>query len=164
MQLTPYYESHCQKYPSGMNGRDSKISSLDPPIHTPPSIRTLSGLDPLGMLLSGKLRIVETSIDQIAEEISGRERLRDRMLETIDKEICLQKELLYQVAPHGSSPFTVGDPKRRVGIERAIATLDAEKRQERCSAWKDIAGLNKELRVLLREQEEEKRRQRVIGE
>ena len=75
-----------------------------------------------------------------------------------------QKELLYQVAPHGSATFTIGDPKRRTGIEKAIATLEAEKRHETGSAWKDIAGLNKELRILLREHEEEKRRQRVIGE
>jgi hypothetical protein len=116
------------------------------------------------MLLAGKLRIVEASIEQITQEIEGREGLRDGMLNSIDKELCQQKELLYQVAPNGSSTFTIGDPKRRSGIEKAIATLEAEKRKETGSAWKDTANLNKERRELWREREEEKRRQRVIGE
>ncbi|HQN00965.1 MAG TPA: hypothetical protein PLL36_07820 [Candidatus Hydrogenedentes bacterium] len=141
-----------------------KTGSLDHKSPIALSFESHGRLDPLEMLLAGKLRIVEASIEQITQEIEGREDLRNSMLNAIDKELCQQKELLYQVAPHGSATFTIGDPKRRTGIEKAIATLEAEKRHETGSAWKDIAGLNKELRILLREHEEEKRRQRVIGE
>lgn len=116
------------------------------------------------MLMAGKLRIIEAAIEQITNEVEDRENLQKVLLETIDNEICDQKEALYQVAPHGSSPFTVGDSKRRASIERELAALEAEKRKETCSTWKDIANLKRELRDLLREHNEEKRRQRVMGE
>ena len=164
MQLTPYYVPHCQRLCSGGNESGLKTSSSDRKDPIALSFESHGRLDPLEMLLAGKLRIVEASIKQITQEIDGREGLRDGMLNAIDKELCQQKELLYPVAPNGSSTFTIGDPQRRSGIEKAIATLEAEKRQETGSAWKDIAGLNTELRILLREHEEEKRRQRVIGE
>ena len=164
MQLTPYYVPHCQRSYSGGSESSLKTSSLD---HRSPialSFETRGHLDPLEMLLAGKLRIIESSIEQITHEIEGREKLRSSTLECIDKELCIEKESLYQAAPHGSSPFTIGDPKRRSGIEKAISTLEAEKRKETGSAWKDISGLTKELRELVREHSEEKRRQRVIGE
>lgn len=164
MQLTPYYLPQSQRLYSGGNESVLKTGSLDRKSPIALSFESHGRLDPLEVLLAGKLRIVEASIEQITQEIEGRADLRNSMLDAIDKELCQQKELLYQVAPHGSATFTIGDPKRRTGIEKAIATLEAEKRHETGSAWKDIAGLNKELRILLREHEEEKRRQRVIGE
>ena len=68
------------------------------------------------------------------------------------------------MAPHGSSPFTIGDSRRRASIEKELSTLEAEQRRETTAAWKDIANLKKELRALLREEAEEKRRQEVIGQ
>lgn len=164
MQSMPYYVPHCQRSYSGGSESNSNTSSLDRKGPTVLSSEANSRLDPLEMLLAGKLRIIEASIEQITQEILGRENLSVSMLNAIDKELCGERESLFQVAPHGSSPFTIGDSKRRGGIEKAIASLEAEKRHETGSAWKDIAGLNKELRILLREHEEEKRRQRVIGE
>jgi hypothetical protein len=116
------------------------------------------------MFVAGKLRIVEAGIEQVIQEIEEREKLRDSLLEEIDNEFCRQRELLFQVAPRGSSTFTVGDPKRRSNIEKELATLESEKRRERTSAWKDIANLKTEVRGLLREHSEEKRRQQVLGE
>jgi hypothetical protein len=98
----------------------------------------------------------------VQEAIDEREALRDRSLEAIDQAMCAQKELLYQSAPHGSSTFTIGDPKRRAQIERELSALEAEKRKETTAAWKDVATLQKELRELLREKLEEEQRQRVM--
>ena len=113
--------------------------------------------------MSGKLRILEASIEQITREIEEREQLRDTTLETIDKAICEQKTMLHQVAPHGIMPITVGEPKRRASIEKEVASLEEEKRRETVSAWRDIAGLKRELRELQREHAEEARRHQVIG-
>ena len=115
------------------------------------------------MFVAGKLKVLEAAIEQISQEIDDRERLRDTLLSKMDEAICEQKESLFQVAPYGSSPFTLGDSKRRSSIEKELGVLEAEKRRETTSAWKDIAGLKKELRLLLREYDEEKRRQQVMG-
>ena len=50
-------------------------------------------------------------------------------------------------------------PARR---EKEIAALEAERRREQSGTWKDVASLKRELRLLLRERDEEKRRQQVI--
>ena len=163
MSLTHYYAPPYQKLSSGGSESSLRQDSLETKEATVPSAEDPNRLDPLEMLMAGKLRIIETAIEQITNEIEDRENLQKVLLDTIDDQICDQKEALNQVAPHGSSPFTVGDSKRRASIEKELAALEAEKRKETCSAWKDIANLKKEMRDLLREHNEEKRRQQVIG-
>ena len=164
MPSMPYYAAPYQKSNSGGSENNLRQDSLETEQATVPFAEGLNRLDPLEMLMAGKLRIIEAAIEQITDEIENRENLQRVLLETIDNAICDQKEALYQVAPHGSSPFTVGDSKRRASIEKELAALESEKRKETCSAWKDIASLKRELRELLREHNEEERRQRVIGE
>jgi hypothetical protein len=163
MQSTPYYLPKYPKYSLSVSAEQSRQSFS--------AIRSISGPhskvhdqgDTLDTLLSGRLKVIEAGIEQILEEIHGRETLHDSLLYDIDRDLCEQKERLYQVAPHGSSPFTVGDSKRRASIEKELAALKAEKRTESGGLWKDVATLKKELRELLREYEEEKRRQQVIA-
>ena len=164
MPLMHYYVAPYQRLNSGTSENELKPGSLETKETIVPSTDPPKHLDPFELFVAGKLRIIEASIEQIHQEIENREKLGDAFLETIDKDICVQKEMLYQVAPDGSSPFTVGDSKRRGSIEKELAALEAEKRKEACSAWKDIANLKKELRVLLREHSEEKRRQQVLGQ
>ena len=164
MPLMPYYAIPCQKLSSGKNDSNSKTNSSE---KVSPTVRfsdQTSDLDPLERFVVGKLRILEAAIEELTKEIEEREKLRDTTLHVIDRTLCEQKELLYQVAPYGSSPFTVGDSKRRCGIEKELSTLEAEKRRETTAAWKDTANLKKELRELLREHAEEKRRQQVVGQ
>ena len=119
--------------------------------------------DPLDRFLAGKLSIRHASIAQVAREIQSRIRLRDRLLAAMDQDMARLKEKLYQAAPWGeSSPFSVGDGKRRAGIESQLSALEVEKRREETSAWRDVASLKKELRELLREYEEEKRKLEVM--
>ena len=166
MSSMPYYVPCCPKYSLRENAADSKPSSSDIPMALPweVSFQTTNQEDLLVSLVADRLRIMEAGIRQLIIEMEERKRLRDRMLDDIDQEICAQKEMLFQVAPNGVSPFTVGDPRRRSAIEKEIASLDAEKRAQETSAWKDVSTLKKELRELGREYLEEKRKQRVISE
>jgi len=118
--------------------------------------------NPILGFLSGRLHVIEASIEQILKEIEEREMLRDRILHELDMHSCEVKEMLYAVAPCGSSPFTNGDPGRRAGIEQELFHIDAEKRREESSSWKDVANLKRELRVLLRERMDEERRQDAV--
>ena len=113
-------------------------------------------------LVFAKLNSAEVTLDQITEEIEAREKLHERLLYELDHEICVQGEALLQVAPHGSSPFTVGDSRRRSALEADLARLKGEKRHEEVAAWKDVASLKREFRELLREYEVEKHRQQVM--
>jgi len=118
--------------------------------------------DPIAGFVQNKLLIIESAIKQVMGEISQREILLAELLEDIEQQICIQKEMFFRVAPYGASFITEGDPKRRVAIERTLAELECEKRREQASAWKDIASLKRELRELFREYNEEKRKQRVM--
>jgi len=163
MKSTEYWPTPSQKYCCIGNASPSNEDcSGEQTSETPPRSEPPRGL--LDAFVSGKLRIIEAAIEEVTADIETRVRLNDQTIAEIDKAICAHKELLYQVAPCGSSPFTIGDSRRRSAIEKELVALDAEKRAETTTSWRDIAALKKELRVLLREQLEEKRRQQVIGE
>jgi len=162
MQSTHYYTI---PYPNSNYGASDGISKPDCSIAKTPATSSSGRTDrpdPLEAFVSGRLKIIEDAIEQVSREIAEREALRDSMLHAIDKAMCDQKELLFQVAPHGSSPFTVGDSRRRSSIEKELATLEGEKRRETTSAWKDIAGLRRELRELIMDRDSERRRQQVV--
>jgi hypothetical protein len=119
--------------------------------------------DPLTAFTQGKVRILGQTIDQIVTEIEERQVLGDRLTHEIDLRMTDLKEPLYQVAPFGSSPVTVGDPRRRAAIEKALLSLETERRREEVGTWKDISGLKRELRDVVREYEEDKIRARVMS-
>lgn len=163
MKYSTYYVTPHQKNYYIKNDNISK------PVSSPYSTQSL-GISKvhhtenlLENFIAGKLRILEKGINQITEDIDERQKLHDKLLEEINKELCGQKSLLFQVAPNGSAPFTIGDPRRRGTIEKEIASLKGEKRREETLSWKDITTLKKELRLLFREYYEEKQRQQVIG-
>jgi len=114
--------------------------------------------DPLEAFVQGKLRILEAAISQVLKEIQERELLRDMTIEDINRQQCELNTALMAVAPWGDSPSTLGDPRRRASLEKEIAALVAEKRHEAIAHWKDVASLKSELRELLREYHEEKRK------
>ncbi len=118
--------------------------------------------DPIAQFLSDRLRIIERTIREVVEEIASRERLNAKVIDAIGKDELVQKERLFQVAPNGTAVFTVGDPRRRSAIESEIAALQKERRHEDLAQWKDISGLKRDLRELLREYREESRRSRVL--
>lgn len=120
-------------------------------------------VDPIEGFVRDKLIIIETAIRQVLKEIEQREELLAEILEQIDAQIGLQKEMFWRIAPYDSCFITIGDPRRRVAIERTLATLETERRREQSSAWKDIASLKRELRELIREYNEETRKQRAVG-
>jgi len=158
MKSTPYYVPYSPKYTCSGSANGSRPNSYE--IALPQDLflpQTLSS-DPLEAFVQGKLRILEAAIAQVLKEIEQRELLRDVMLDAIDNQMCELTTSLMAVAPWGDSPSTVGDPRRRAALEKEISALDAEKRHETTATWKDIANLKKELRELLREYHEEKRK------
>lgn len=156
MQSTPYYVPLHPNYRfNGSENASKPSSSVIVPGFD-------AQADPVLGFLADKIRIVEASIRQVVEELDERQKLQESTIAAIDKESCVFKERLFQVAPHGSSPFTVGDSRRRASIESEIAALEKEKRHEKTAAFKDVASLKKELRELIREYLEEKRKERAM--
>lgn len=143
MQSTNYYVPNYPNY-----------------IWKPPSATSSS--DPVEEFFNDRLRIVRATIQQVLNEIETRETLSEQTLRKLDAEICEAGERLLQIAPHGSSTFTIGDPRRRASIEGEIAALEKEHRQEQISKWKDTAALKHELRELLREYMDEKRKEKAL--
>lgn len=163
MRTEPYYIPHCPKYSFITSASELKlVSSGNPFLNGPATPGDRQSADPLDDLLTGRLRTLGRSIEQIVEETESRQRLGDRIIESIDLQMCRLKEPLYLTAPFGSSVVTVGDPKRRTAIEKELAALETEKRHEEVGTWKDIAGLKRELRELWREYDLEKQRARVM--
>ncbi len=113
-------------------------------------------------MISGRQTIIEAGIKQVDEEIEVRYHLHYRLVEELDRQLCLQKEALMQVAPHGNFPFTVGDPRRRSALEKDLASLEGDKRHEMIAVWKDVASLKSERRTLLQELYSEQQRQSVM--
>jgi len=147
MKNQPYYLPVSPEYAPGPSGAKS----------------TSAVQDPLTAFVTGKVRILATTIDQIVDEIEERQNLGEKVMKEIVMRMSDLKEPLYQVAPFGSSPLTVGDPRRRAAIEKALLTLETEHRREEVATWKDVAGLKRELREIAREYEEEKNRARVMS-
>ena len=162
MKSTLFYVPFSPKYVCSGSVSESK------PSYSETSVPALSGIerdawqDPLDAFVSGKLRIIERAIQQVTDEIQKRELLQEVMLDAIDNQMCRLRTALFATAPYGDSPFTLGDPRRRAALEKEIASLEAEKRGEETAAWKDIAGLKKELREVFREYLEERRKQQVM--
>lgn len=86
-------------------GVESTFGELPQTVITPTVLA-----DPVDKFVARKLLIREAGIKQVANEIAARIRLRDRLLEWIDQNICELKERLYAAAPWGhASPFSVGE-------------------------------------------------------
>jgi len=163
MRTEPYYMPHCPKYSFIANASELRLaSSVNPFLNGPTTAGDRQSTDPLDDLLTGRLRTLGQSIDQILEEVESRQRLGERIIESIDRQMCMLKEPLYMTAPFGPSTVTVGDPRRRTAIEKELASLETEKRHEEVGTWKDVAGLKRELRELWRDYDSEKQRSRVM--
>ena len=162
MKSTPYYAANspnslCRGSASALRPNFSApvlpaLAEYNPNTHT----------DPLEAFTRGKILILENIIGEVLKEIEKRELLMETALDTISNQECQLKTALMAVAPWGDSPSTLGDPRRRAALEKEIASLEAEKRSEETAAWKDIAGLKKELREVFREYLEERRKQQVM--
>jgi len=100
-------------------------------------------MDPVEAFVSGKARIIEAVISLAVKDIEARELLMEATLDGIDNQMCELRTALMAVAPWGDSPSTLGDSRRRSAIEKELVALDAEKRAETTTSWRDIAALKK---------------------
>ena len=158
MKSMPYYVPCFPKYICSGSENNLNQSLSETCLPTNLMLPGTVTSDPLEAFIQGKLRILEAAIAQVLKEIEERELLRDVTLDGIDKQMCELNTALMAVAPWGDSPSTLGDPRRRGSLEKEIAALVAEQRHETTATWKDIASLKSELRELVREYHEEKRK------
>ena len=157
MKSTNYYVMNSPKYDCSGNGNEWKPGSS-----TAAALSDTTSKDSLESLISGRVTIIEAGIKQVEEEIDVRYSLHNRLVEELDRQLCIQKGALMQVAPYGNLPFTVGDPRRRSALEKEMATLEGDKRHEMIAVWKDVASLKSERRTLLQELYSEQQRQSVM--
>lgn len=159
MTSQPYYVPLSPSY--SLSVSEDGLSTGSSSLHSLQHGKRESG-DPVSDFLADRLRIIEATIRQVLDEIAERERLHETTLKAIDEEEMLHKERLFQAAPHGSSVFTSGDPRRRAAIESELAALQKERRRELLTKFSDVGRLRGELRELLAEYWQEARRSRLI--
>lgn len=159
MTSNPYYVPLYPNYSLQESDEKSKSAWSNPSTTTPDPY---GASDPIAQFVAGRLTIIKATVREVLEEIDHRDQLSTRVLEAIDKDELLQKERLFQVAPHGSVAFTIGDPRRRAAIESELSALRKERRHEEVACWKDVNTLKRDLRDLLQTYREELRRTKVI--
>ena len=157
MKSTNYYVTNSPKYDCSGNGNEWKPGSSPAAVFS-----NTADKDSLEGLLFGRLTVIEAGVKQVEEEIEVRYVLHEQLVAELDRQLCIQNTALMQVAPHGNSPITVGDPRRRSSIEKELATLEGDKRHEMIAVWKDVATLKSERRTLLQELYSEQQRQSVM--
>lgn len=88
-------------------------------------------------MASEKVALAKLTISQLANQLHEREKIKEYNLKSIDYESCMTYSRIIQIDPW----FPLGSPydKRIVSLERALADLDKQKRDETTKFWKDTS-------------------------
>ena len=106
---------------------------------------------PVDYVLSEKLYSLKKNVEHVRQEIKTRWQLKERF----------QKEMDYQISQAADSfnqlqkgvGYNVGVDMKRNALEQELLKLRSERRSHAVRCWKDIIGLRKELREVMKEYE-----------
>ncbi len=96
-----------------------------------------------------KVALAKLTISQLANQLHEREEIKEYNLKAIDYESCRTYSTIIQINPW----FPLGSPydKRIANLERVLADLDKQKRDETGKFWKDTSDLKKDVVEALKE-------------
>lgn len=110
-----------------------------------------TNLDVFQTMVSGKIADIRKAINEIEAEINERRDIDAAVLAEIQSEIMAVRNRMLEVEQFSGS-VNGGIPLPRIDVlERAIVGLDAEKRSETVSCWRDLTALRRELRIYMKE-------------
>ena len=120
--------------------------------------------DPLERFFRGKKVFLAKSVEDILGLIYEREYLRDENIRKIDYESSKSRIKLFGLDqwPSGIG-FNPDIDKLRLNIEQDLTALEKEKRMEEIICWRDVCRLKTDLRQVMGEVSQEKRREGLIS-
>ena len=117
--------------------------------------------DPLARFLSGKRRLLNKTIEDIVTLIEEREKIRDRNIYQIDKDICEVHTRMLNL-PRERYIVNPDTEKMYHTLQQQVMRSYGEQRAEEISCWRDVTRLKSDLREPVKELEQEKRKQSLL--
>jgi len=118
--------------------------------------------DPLARFLSGKRRSLNKTIEDIVTLIKEREKIRDRNINQIDKDICEVHTRMLNL-PEQRYQLNPDTQKMYHTLQQQVMRSYGEQRAEEISCWRDVTRLKSDLRESLKELEQERRKQSLFS-
>ena len=118
--------------------------------------------DPLARFLSGKRRFLNKTKEDIVTLIEEREKLRDRNIYQIDKDICEMHTRMLNL-PRERYIVNPDTEKMYHTLQQQVMRSYGEQRSEAISCWRDVTRLKSDLRESLKELEQESRKQSLLS-
>lgn len=115
-----------------------------------PAVNTESEGMSLETVLGGKLKVFSTLIADIDVEAEQRRRLSRSVFAEIQQQYSYLKTKLYET-DHWPVNASRQIEQRRSSLEKQLDELNKENRAEDIECWKDIAKLNTERRMWLKQ-------------
>lgn len=118
--------------------------------------------DPLQQFMEGKKHFLTRGIEDVLGLIQERVQIKYDNLRKITYDSSKTKGMLFQLYRWqiGGNPNV---DRLRMGIEKELIGLEREKRMEEVNCWRDVTRLRTEMRELLGETAQEKRRDSLLS-
>ena len=122
-------------------------SSIEDYVIMPLSIQSN---DILSKLLTDRLYIIKDEISEISQQIDERQKLKQSLDTEIDERVCQVENVINLIELDMCNK--IDKSRRRTLLEKQIADLYKEKRQEQLAYWTDNVMLKRELRKAEKEE------------
>ncbi len=111
--------------------------------------------DSFEQLMLQKNKNVLAKIDMLNTDIFSRYEISRTNIYDINVDQCTCKSMIYNLEADVPS-------QKRIDLERKIIDLEQEKRKEKCSCFRDLMFLKKDLRMALMEKYEEEQKMEML--
>ena len=97
----------------------------------------------LSKLLTDRLYFIRDEINEITRQVEERQELKQSLDSEIDERVCQVRNIIYLIELDICNKIDTS--RRRTLLEKQIADLYKEKRQEQLAHWTDTVMLKREL-------------------
>ena len=104
----------------------------------------------LSKILTDRLYFIKDEINEITRQVEERQELKQSLDSEIDQRVCEVRNIIYLIELDICNK--IDKSRRRTLLEKQIADLYKEKRQEKHSHWTDTVMLERELRKAEKEE------------
>ena len=119
--------------------------------------------DPIREFMESKKRFLSRGIEDVLGLIHERVTIKYDLLHQIDYDSCKMHSRLFPLY-HFHIGLNPNVDRMRSNIDKELIGLEREKRMEEVACWRDISRLRGELREIMGEYAQEKRKDGLLGE
>jgi hypothetical protein len=119
--------------------------------------------DPIHEFMEGKKRFLSRGIEDVLGLIHERVKIKYDLMHQIDYDSCKMKTHLFPLY-HFQVGLNPNVDRMRSNIDKELVGLEREKRMEEVACWRDISRLRGELREIMAEYSQEKRKDGLLGD